>query len=150
MNVLESDVENLLDQINENRRFYETILMKIETVEFKDVLVRLRMQKDLFIKEICRLFQIDSQEHFNDSSPARKGKYGDQLSEYNSSAKEVSYFDLTIRGEKDLLEFYENFLLDISHNEIANMILRNHINELVRDIQGLKNLQVSSVYVEAS
>jgi len=133
------NVNVLLNQLNKNIRFYDELPLKQFDKHFSDLFSRLKMQKDLFIKEVHRVFKIDDSIDNNENPTINI--VNDSIKDPESGATEQW---IAILNEKEnlLIKNYDTVLSDENLSEIAQMILRNHRNELTRDLRNLNDLKV--------
>jgi len=106
-------------------------------------LERLKMQKQLFIKEIAHVTKVSTSELVSDQNKAIESSKEALLEQYDDALKNKDvdvYIDLLIKLEQKLYEEYTTFLFHNRPDEITKMILRHQSNDIKRDIHILKNL----------
>ncbi len=139
----------LMMQIRINYKVFEELLQSIETEELRNLVIRIKMQKDLFIRELKRIFK-DKSFDFASHSSTEKEVIKEIMLEYASENAEETCFSIIRLREKHLLEIYDDLMINILKNEIAKMIIRNHINEIRRDLRALQDLHDNTVLQSAS
>jgi hypothetical protein len=138
----DSDLYNvnvLLKQLNHNISVYEHLRLSQFDKKLSELFSRLKMQKDLFIKEVERVFKVDgaNDNHINPSI-----KFNDDGASGNEPQTSEQWIVALNELENLLIENYNTLLSDENLSEIAQMILRNHRNELKRDLKNLNELKI--------
>ncbi len=138
-----------MDQIRINYKLFEELLQSIETEDLRNLVIRIKMQKDLFVRELTRIFE-DKSFDFTTLSANDKDTIKNLMLEYASEDIEETCFNIIRFREKHLLEIYDDLMINILKNEIAKMIIRNHINEIRRDLRALQDLHDNNELQSAS
>ena len=139
----------LMTQIRINYKVFEELLQSIQTEDLRNLVIRIKMQKDLFIRELKRIFE-DKSFDFTTNSSTEKDEIKKLILEYASENTEETCFNIIRLREKHLLEIYDELMMNILKNEIAKMIFRNHINEIRRDLRALQDLHDNIALQNAS
>ncbi len=143
-NYKNDNIKPLLNQLRTNTMIYEEI--PLEMFEENDSLLfsRLKTQKNIFIKEVCHVFKIEKQNHFDSNDSQVEKEYEQLIKKHRSELKDKNAdkcIALILKIENLLQDNYSNLLLDADMDEITRMILSNQSNEVKRDIRGLKHIQ---------
>ena len=134
-----------IQQIIHNLRTNMLIYNELPVDNFEEhigrLIKRLRMQKNLFIKEISRVFKLD------ENSISDRGEISRSLVQKDKEQRSIlenddisAHIPRVIRIEEDLHKKYYELLMEENLGEIARMIIKNQSNEIKRDIRGLKNI----------
>lgn len=106
---------------------------------------QLKNQKRLFIKEINRIFTLmDEKDHAPEVFLPENSNTNDPFADFDyllKSDRPENWVSVMIILESTLLEMYNGILLDKKLDEIAKMILSNHVKEISRDLHALRHLK---------
>ncbi len=135
-----TSITQLINEVYVNMYLLERCYENLDDEDAKYMVQRMKLQKELFIKELCRVFQIDRHEHFQEFKKQILDSVREDL--YNRTLNSVkSIFNLINHRAEYLLGIYYELLFDELNSEIAKMIIRNHIKEIRRDKGALKDIQ---------
>jgi len=139
-------LEIIFIQININLKLYHRIIQQIKNDDFSNLLLKLKMQMDLFIKELESIFIMDNSKILEQNASIIK-KDVDKLITENPDNE---LFRMIGEREQYLMKLYDDLLLNAPKDEIAKMIIRNHLNEIRRDISSVKDLNEKIKFLRAS
>lgn len=139
-------LEIIFIQININLKLYHRIIQQIKNDDFSNLLLKLKMQMDLFIKELESIFIMDNSKILDQNASIIK-KDVDKLITENPDNE---LFRMIGEREQYLMKLYDDLLLNAPKDEIAKMIIRNHLNEIRRDISSVKDLNEKIKFLRAS
>ena len=137
------DIRKIAQQIKANQFTYSQLPLDIFEEPILRMVGRLKMQKNLFIKEISNATDIDISELKAENASNSKSQNASILEKYRDSIKnnEVeACISLLIEIERKLYDLYNDFLFKNKPDEIRKMILGNQATEIKRDIRILDNL----------
>lgn len=137
------NISLLANQIQSNQLVYEKLPYENFEEHIARMIERLKVLKDLFIKEIAKIASTELSTLASEENTALSSYHKQLLDKYDESisSEEVEgCIALLIEIEENLLEKYHEFLFQNSPNEITKMILKNQVIEVKRDIHILKNL----------
>jgi hypothetical protein len=143
-------VELLFVQINVNLKLYHRLLQEIDHDDFSNLLLKLKMQMDLFIKELGNIFMINNTKILKEHASIIDKNLGKISSPHDSENNIEGYLKVISEREKHLYKLYDELLLNAPTDEIAKMIIRNHYNEVNRNIQSIKDLREKIKLLKAS
>jgi hypothetical protein len=138
-------VEAVLIQIGRNQNICNKVCKKLsdENGDLLRFIGRLALQKTLFIKELCSIYELDLSHHLERYSSQSDDEMKDILAEEKEGNPDHEMIlDIVTRQENSLLTSYNTLLQDSSSkDELAKMIVRNHMKELSRDLYALRELK---------
>ena len=102
----------LITQIRINHQLFEELLKSIKKKNLKNLVMRIKMQKDLFIKELKRIFE-DKSFDFSIHSSIEKDTVENLMLEHASENIEETCFNIIRLREKQLLEIYDELIINI-------------------------------------
>ena len=140
-------LEIMFIQININLKLYHRLIQQIKNDDFSNLVLKLKMQMDLFIKELESIFILDNSKIL-DQNASSIDKDVDKLL-FENPENEL-FFRIIGEREQYLMKLYDDLLLNAPKDEIAKMIIRNHLKEIRRDISSVKDLNDKIKLLKAS
>lgn len=138
-----NSIQNLAHLVKANRLFYN----KLPSGELEDHIIRmierLKMQKDLFLKEIANTADTQVADIISEPESDEILSHHSTISKYNEAISNNDVegcLSFLIEIEELLYNKYHAYLFEQKPDEITKMILRNQANEIKRDIKILNNL----------
>ena len=132
-------VQQLISEVYVNMYLLKSCIDLFNDKDFTYMMQRMQMQKELFVKELCRIFKIDGEDYHEQHKKAIQQTFKEAKSDIMKNDPALFYQLLNNRASS-LLEIYYDLLFDKANSEIAKMILRNHIKEIKRDYRMLHDL----------
>ena len=137
------NIQAIAHKIQANTHIYNALPSEDYEEHVVRILKRLKMQKELFVKEIANAFNLKTSNLILQDDSILKSYYQKVTDKYKDSISKkdmVGCIALLIEIEQELYETYISFLFEEKLGEIAKMILRNQSNEIKRDVRILNNL----------
>ncbi len=141
---IKPDFLNLIDKMTLARELYQKATERVADDFLKDQFEALASKKNIYIKEISNLFDLDLEKHsveIRERIKADLEKLYVEISDIALNEDEQVILDYSIKREQKINELYKYILDQEKYGDFVNTVIKNQLSENQESVNELKRVK---------